>query len=173
MNWRGSSPALVFVLILAFHPVAFAQGRRGAINRTPRAGAEQATSTPIDEFETMSPEEQQRALDRLPPDEQQKVRQQLQRFNALPPEQQRALRNLYTRLHQLPPERQDTVRRAVGRFSQQPAERRQAIRDEFLSLANLPESQRQMRMASPEFRAMFNRKEQGIIRDMAPLLPAR
>jgi hypothetical protein len=172
-NWRGSIPALVFVVTLTSHPAGFAQGRRGAISRTPRAVPEQASRTPIDEFETMSPEEQQKALDRLPPEERQKVRQQLQRFKALPPEQQQALRNLYTRLHQLPPERKETVRRAVVRFSEQPPDRRQAIRNEFLNLANLLEPQRQTRMASAEFRATFNRKEQGIIRDMAPLLPVR
>lgn len=174
IRWRGSIPALIIVLALTIHSPGFAQGRRGGTNRpSSHAAPEQAPQTPIDEFETMSPEEQQKALDRLPPDQREKVRRQLEQFKALPAEQQRTLRNLYTRLHQLAPERQDSVRRAVARFAQQPSERRQAIRDEFRNLANLGDSERQARMASPEFRAMFNRKEQGIIRDMAPLLPPR
>ena len=102
-----------------------------------------------------------------------KLRERLQKFNELPAEQQQALKNLYNRLHQLPPERQEAVRGAVGRFSEQSPQRQRAMREELQNMANLSEQERQARIGSSEFRKKFNRKEQGIVRDMAPLLPAQ
>lgn len=131
-----------------------------------------AARTPIDEFERMPPEQQQRALDRLPPGHRQKLQERLQRFNRLPPAQQTTLRNLYNRLHQLPAGQQESVRKAIHRFSGQPPDRQQAMRDELRSLAMLPEQARAQRIASQEFRQGFNRREQGMMRDMLPLLPS-
>jgi hypothetical protein len=142
--------------------------------RPPAAGsARSGAATPIDDFERMSPQQQQRALQRLPPKQRQKLQERLQRFNQLPPEQQQTLRNLYNRLHQLPESRQESVRRAINRFSGQAPDRQRAMRDELRSMLALPAPDRDARIASQEFRARFNRREQGIVREMLPLLPAR
>jgi hypothetical protein len=109
----------------------------------------------------------------LPPGQRQKFEERLQRFNRLPGEQQRTLRNLYNRLHQLPPNQQEAVRKAINRFSGQAPNRQQAMRDELRSMAASPQPDREARMASPEFRGRFNRREQTIIREMTPLLPDR
>ena len=168
--------------VLTLVPPGLAQGRRGGMNRPPRAGgparpsvpeSKRVPQTPIDEFETMSPEQRQRVLNRLPREQREKLRERLQKFNELPAEQQQALKNLYNRLHQLPPERQEAVRGAVGRFSEQSPQRQRAMREELQNMANLSEQERQARIGSSEFRKKFNRKEQGIVRDMAPLLPAQ
>jgi len=119
----------------------------------------------------MPPEQQQRALNRLPPSERQKLQQRLQRFQQLPRAQQATLRNLYNRLHQLPASQQESVRKAINRFSGQSPDRQQAMRDELRSLAMLPEQARAQRITSQEFRQTFSRREQGIVRDMLPLLP--
>jgi hypothetical protein len=121
----------------------------------------------------MSPEEQQRALNRLPPEQRQRLQERLQRFHQLPEEQQRALRNLYNRLHQLAPKQQESVRKAIYRFSEQAPDRQQALRDELRAMAGLSEQDRKTRMAGQEFRQNFSRREQGILRDMTPLLPDR
>jgi hypothetical protein len=160
---------LVLAAMLASNPALFARrpppARTGA-DRTP-------DRNPVDEFERMSPEQQQRALNRLPPGQRQKLQDRLQRFNRLPAEQQRTLRNLYNRLHQLPPNQQEAVRKAINRFSGQAPNRQQAMRDELRSMAASPEPDRERRMASPEFRGRFDRREQTIIREMTPLLPDR
>jgi hypothetical protein len=130
-----------------------------------------AARTPIDDFERMPPDQQQQALDRLPPAQRQKLQERLQRFNRLPPAQQATLRNLYNRLHQLPAGQQESVRKAINRFSGQSPNRQQAMRDELRSLATLPDQARGRRIASQEFRQSFSRREQGIVRDMLPLLP--
>lgn len=155
-------------------PLWAQRGRSGAARTPSRVpGAEKEQRTPIDEFETMSPEEQQKALNRLSPSERQKLQERLKRFNSLPPEQQQALKSLYNRLHQLPPERQDAVRKAINKISEQPAQRQQAIRQELHDLAALAPAERRARMATPGFRSQFSKKEQEILRDMSPLLPDR
>jgi Protein of unknown function (DUF3106) len=132
-----------------------------------------SAETPIDEFMGMSPEEQRDALNRLPPAERMKLEERLQRFSQLPSQQQQALRKLYDQLHQLPPDRQKAVRKSLNQFTQQPAARRQAIRQELKSIAPLEAEDRKARMATAEFREKFSEKEQGIIRDMSDLFPAR
>ena len=166
MGWREL--VLILALSSAGQP-AFARGPRRAFGQERRAA--RTGQTPIDEFERMSPEQQQRALDRLPPGQRRKVQERIARFNRLPPPQQRTLRNLYNRLHQLPPERQDAVRKAINRFSRQPPERQDALREELRGMGALSEQGREARMASRDFKNRFSGKEQGIVRDMAPLLP--
>ena len=178
MRCVGSIPALAAVaLCLNFGSPAMAQGRRGGMARTrplnpSRSGqAGQGARTPIEEFETMSPEQRQKALDRLPPEQRQKLQERLDRFNQLPPERQQALKNLYNRLHALPPERQNAVRTSINKFSQQPPDRQQAIREELRNMAGMSPEQRTAQVSSPEFRQKFNKKEQEIVRDMSEVLP--
>jgi Protein of unknown function (DUF3106) len=172
--------ACAALLGLSLAPSAFAQRRGGGMTRPnpPRPApppknqkAEKAEKTPIDEFQTMSPQERQKALDRMPPAQRKKFEERLQKFNELPPEQQRTLKNMYNRLHELPPGRQDAVRKSMNQFSEQPVERRQVMRQELKSIGELPEQDRAARLASPEFRSRFSHKEQDIIRNMSELLP--
>jgi hypothetical protein len=135
------------------------------------AAPDRSFNTPIDEFERMSPEEQQQALARLPAAQRQRIEQRLREFNQLPAEQRQRLRNLYSRLHQLPARQQESVRKAIDRFSKQSPDRQEAIRDQLRSLAALPRQERAARLTSDDFRRDLSRKEQGIVRDMLPLLP--
>jgi hypothetical protein len=154
------APFLIIAITFAYHPAALA--RRPPAPHSARSGAT-TPATPIDEFERMSPGQQQRALERLPPAQRQKLQQRLQRFNQLPAEQQRTLRNLYNRLHQLPSEQQASVRKAINRLSEQAPARQQVMRDELRSMAALPRQDREAWVKSPEFRHRFSRREQGII----------
>ncbi|HXA64780.1 MAG TPA: DUF3106 domain-containing protein [Bryobacteraceae bacterium] len=176
MRWRWSILALCALTSgMIFESTARAQGRRSAASRPPGSARQGKgpVQTPIEEFETMSPAEQQKALNRLPPQQRQKLQERLQRFNQLPPEQQQALKNLYNRLHQLPAERQDAVRKSISKMSQQPPERQQAMRQELRSMANMSRDERQAHLSGPEFRGRFNKKEQEIVRDMSEVLPPR
>jgi hypothetical protein len=160
------------VVLLVSAPWALAGGQKGeGHRRNAHAAPDPSLSTPIDEFERMSPQEQQQALARLPAAQRQSIEQRLRKFNQLPPDQRQTLRNLYSRLHQLPPRQQEAVRKAIDRFSKQPPDRQQAIRDQLRSLAALPEPERGAHLTSDDFRRDLGRKEQGIVRDMLPLLP--
>jgi hypothetical protein len=171
MSGRSLPLALSVIGAIVFcSPSALARRPPGA--RSER-GAKASPKTPIDEFERMSPEQQQRALERLPPAQRQKLQERLQRFNQLPREQQQTLRNLYNRLHQLPANQQEFVRKAINRYSEQAPDRQRAIRDELRSMAALSKQDREARTESREFRNSFSRREQGIVRDMLPVLPGR
>jgi hypothetical protein len=169
-------PRILTALCLAVGMVvpSPAQNRKGEAHAAQRAAHPpkpgKAPKTPIDEFETMPPEQQRQALDRLPPAQRQQLEERLRRFNHLPAEQQRALKGLYNRLHQLPPQRQDAVRKAINQFSEQKPDRQQAIREELRGLASLPQQERDARFASLEFRDRFSPKERGIVRDMSDLV---
>jgi len=158
-------------------PALAQRGARGGAARTPRATRSEAgqnqEKTPIEEFETLPADQQQKALNRLPPAQRQKLQERLERFNALPPQQQQTLKTLYNRLHQLPAQRQEAVRKAINKFSQAPADRQQAMRDELRNVAALAPEQRQTHLNSPEFRSRFTKKEQDILRDMSPLVSGR
>jgi len=167
--------ALAAVGVAVSIPAPLWAQRRGGTARTPPHASRSDTDerTPIEEFETMSPEAQQKALNRLSPAQREKLQERLKRFNSLPPQQQQALKTLYNRLHQLPPERQDAVRKAIRKLSEQPAERQQAMRQELRDMTALTPTERHAHLASRDFRARFNKKEQDILRDMSPLLPDR
>lgn len=176
MSCRGPILALAALACgMALASSGLAQKRSGGAAKSyhdTRAAKAPPAKTPIDEFETMSLGEQQRALRRLPPAQRQQLQQRLDQFNQLPPEQQRTLKDLYNRLHRLPADRQNAVRTAIRKFSLQPADRQNAIREELRGLAALPAEKRSERLASPEFRSKFSSKESDLVRDMAPLLPS-
>ena len=168
---------LALLVSLAVAPSALAQ-RRGRVPPPPPPRVEnraetrpEPTKTPIDEFERMTPEERQKALDRLPPQQRKKLEERLKKFNQLPPEQQQVLKNMYNRLNQLPPERQTTVRQAINKFSKEPADRQRAMRDELRSLAALPPQDRESTLSSKDLKSRFSGKEQQIMRQMSDLLP--
>jgi hypothetical protein len=177
---RPSILALAAIVSMGLGPYALAGGQKAeghppAVHSPGRTEAHSApdsgSNTPIDEFDRLSPEEQQQKLARLPADQRRRLEERLRQFNRLPFEQRQMLRNLYSRLHQLAPGQQATVHKAIDRFSKQPAESQQAIRDELRLLSALPEQERAARVTSRDFRQGLTRKEQGIVRDMMPLLP--
>ena len=173
MRSRSIAAVAVLGLGLTLTPELSAQGRRGGMNRPRPVRPEKPTKasrTPIDEFQTMSPQERQKALDRLPPKEREQLEKRLQRFNELPPEQQRVLKNMYSRLNQLPAGRQDAVRKSINQFFETPPERRQIMREELRGLGAMPESEREARMSSAEFHSKFSTAEQEIVRNMSELL---
>ena len=166
--------AVLALSLLTVSPLT-AQGRRGmGMGRRPPARPERAQKgprTPVDEFLRMPPEEQRKALDRLPPDQRERLQKRLDAFKQLPPEQRSNLGEQYRRLSELPPERQEVVRSAFKRFGNQPPERQQAMRQELRQLSGLSPEERQARLQSPEFQGNFNHHEQQIIKDMSNLLP--
>src|SRR6266700_3733102 len=108
LSWSSVAFA-VLMLCLGSCLAGPAQSWQGGAKR-PKAAKN--VRTPIDEFMRMSPEERQKALDRLPPQKRRRLRERLERFNQLPQRQQHTLRNMYGRLNQLPPDRQQVVRKS-------------------------------------------------------------
>lgn len=162
-------------LSLPLPPGLLAQGRRmGGMGRHPSPRPERvpkAPKTPVDEFEKMSPEQQRKALAKLPPERRQKIEERLQNLRSLTPEQRTALKQEYGRFAELPPARQEAVRNAFKKFGNQPPDRQQSIRDELNHLSGMPPEERSSFMDSKDFRRQYNHNEQQIIKDMSDLLP--
>jgi hypothetical protein len=139
----------------------------------PRVAAASGTATdrfPIDRWNDMKPEQRERALAKLPPERQQKIRDQIARFNSLPEAEQQRLRERYRRLQQMPPDKQDAVRRELRQFNETPPERRRVLVREMRDLRKLSDTDRRTRMASDEYRARYSPDEQHMLEDLTDYL---
>lgn len=118
----------------------------------------------------MSPEEQQKALAKLPPDRRKKFQEQLDQYKSLTPEQRRDMRSRLQMFNQLPPEKQNQARRVWGQYGKLQPDRQPLVRNEFENLRSMPEAERNARINSDEFRSKYNANEQSILRDFSGLL---
>ena len=159
-------------MLLCPGTLSWAQGRRGGpmMGRRPQPSRpqkmEKPPRTPIEEFQRMSPEKRAQALERLPPQQRERIQQRLDQYDRLPPEQKARLQRLW----QLPPEEQQQVRNAVRQFGQLPQERKQALRREMRDMRPMTESERRAHMDSPEFKDKFSKDEQDMMKHMSEVL---
>jgi hypothetical protein len=146
-------------------------GRPGPLGRP---GAGRPLGPPInaiDQWNSMSPKQRERALQKLPPERQKRIREQIDRFNSLPPEERERLRARYQRFSALPPETQDNMRREMRKFRDLPPERRSALGREMRRLREMPEADRQARVDSEEFRSRYSPEEREMLQDLSENLP--
>ena len=163
-----------FAFSVAFAPSLSAQGRRMGMGKHSTSRPQKAgkvAETPLEQFERMSPKEQQKALAKLPPERRRRMEGRLQTLRSLPPEQRSNLMAQYGRFSELSPERQEAVRNAWKEFGTQPPDRKQAMREELRSLGDIPAAERQTRLNNPEVRGKFSPQEQQILKDMSDVLP--
>jgi len=159
----GIAVAALFVC-LAARPLAAQQGARPA----PKLGN---PGTLVRQLMRMSPEQRERALEKLPPQRQAQIRERLQEFDNLPKAEQQRRLQLSEHFANLPPEKQDLVRRQIQAFNQLPDDRRRVVGAAFQRLRRLPEAERQARLASPQFQARFSPTEQQMLADLSSNLP--
>ena len=155
--------ALVWILMAA--GMAFAQPRRPM----PRPGARLGAL--IERLNRMTPQERQRALERLPADRRAHIEERLERLNAMPPRARQRLGRQYEAFQKLPPEKQETFRKAFRELNQLPEDRRPLVRREVVRLRNLPAERRASRMESESFQSQYNESERQLIRDLAEFIP--
>ncbi len=124
---------------------------------------------PIEEFMRMSPADREKALQKLPPERQEKIRQQLQRYDQMPPERKAQLQRLW----QLPPDKQQKVRSSMRDFSELPQDRRRTMRQQLQSLGTMSAEERGDYLKSPEFKQQYTPDEQEIMKNMSEILPPR
>lgn len=173
---------LAELFLLAVASVLLAQERAApagppqkAANNGQGAGRGQRMANPanvVRQLMRMTPEERERALEKLPPERQAQIRKRLQQFDNLPKQQQERMLQLGQAFANLPPEKQDLVRRQIRAVNQLPEDRRRMVRAAFERLRRLPENERQARMASEPFRNRFTPDEQQMLADLSENLPA-
>ena len=126
--------------------------------------------TPVDKFNRMTPDDRQKALEKLPPERRKKIEDQLNWYNSLTPQQRVQLRSRLQAFNQLPPEKQNQTRRLFRQFGELPQERQEPVLKEFENLRVMPEAERRARINSDEFRNKYNSHEQKILGDLSGLL---
>ncbi len=174
--------------VIAFVPAAGAFAQTGQVERPvqrrmeQRAAAREARAakraaaandhakagdTPLEKWNRMTPEERQRALQKLPPERRRELQQKLQQFRNLPPAEKQQLRERYQAFSQLPPEQQTHARELFRQFNSLAEDRRPIVRREFEQLRSMPPSERDARMNSEPFRGRFTPSEQLMLQDLS------
>jgi phage-related protein len=146
----------------------------GVVNAQPRRPMPRPGPKPgsvIERLQQMTPEDRQRALDRLPPERRAQVEQRLERLNAMPEPARERLRAQYEEFRKLPPEKQDTVRRAFRELNQLPQDRRRVVRRAIMRLRNLVPERRTALMDSEQFKSRFSEAERQLMRELVSAVP--
>jgi hypothetical protein len=165
----NSSLALALATgLLGQHQMGHAAPKTAQGATAPNSGKNKRTI--VDKWNRMSPEEQQKALAKLPPDRRQKIEEQLNQYKNLTPAERRELRSRLAVFNQLPPEKQNEARHLFQQFSKLPPDRQKPVRSEFENLRAMPEVDRNARLNSDEFRNMYNGNEQRFLRNLSGLL---
>ncbi|WP_367182586.1 DUF3106 domain-containing protein [Edaphobacter sp.] len=136
----------------------------------------------MDRHQDMSPEQQQKALEKepgflsLPPETQQRMRDHLTQLNNMPPEQRKRLLERNEAMANLSVGQRQQIRGAMQQYSSLPPERRRLVSRAFRDLREMPEPQRQAILSSDRFRSQFSDQERGAISSLLavdPYLPVR
>jgi hypothetical protein len=122
---------------------------------------------PVQRFLMMTPEEQERVLEKAPPAEQGRLRQAIDRFNQLTPQQRARVIQQYKAMSALPPAQQALLTRQMNAFNKLPDERRGPMRRELLSLLGMSPAGRESRLSSEDFKSRYSPDEQQMLRDLA------
>jgi hypothetical protein len=122
-------------------------------------------------FLQMTPEEQERLMERANPQQQERMRAALERYNNLPPAARDRLFRQYQVLKGLPVEQQALISRQFQGFNQLPVDRRWPVGQELVRLHRMPQEERAARLESEDFAARYSPAEQQILKDLALNLP--
>jgi predicted Fe-S protein YdhL (DUF1289 family) len=106
----------------------------------------------------------------MTPQERQRVLQNEERLRRLPPAQQQVLRDRAQVWNRMTPEQREHIRTDVlPRWRQMPPDRKQAIRQRLRVLQNMPEYARNQRLNDPNFTRGMSEEDRSTLRDLSHL----
>lgn len=188
---RGLVAALLALLVAA--GLSLAQAPRARIGRRHAEGMtgprrERAQTPKKDQhphapdfmkrLRDLPPEEQERILanderfQRLPRRRQEQIRKNLRRWNALSPEQKQRLRERQEIFESLSPQQRKEARAIFQQWRELSPGPRQELMQAFRRLRDLPPNERQRYLSGPEMEKQFSPEERGILGGLSKLLPA-
>jgi len=126
---------------------------------------------PVQRFLSMTPEEQQRVMEKASPQMQRQLQQALDRFNSRPPAQRARLLQQYQALATLSPQQQVLVGRQIAAFNHLPEDRIKPVRQELLRLLRMSPDERSTRFVNEDFSSRYSPAEQQILKDLSGNLP--
>jgi len=119
----------------------------------------------------MPPERREQLLERLPPQQQARLRQALENFDKLPPAERSRQLGILNMYANLPPEKQRALTTQIQLFNSLPDDRIAVLRPELVRLHRMSESERSERIASEEFKSKFTPAEQKMLAGISPYFP--
>lgn len=128
---------------------------------------------PIDRLFKMSPEERELAIEKLPAQQQAKIRKQLQNFDNRPEAAKEwELQRLNT-LWSLPPATHALVSQQIKAFNSLPADRLAVVKPAYVRLSRSTPEEREAILARPQFRSRFSPAELQILTVLPQYWPAQ
>lgn len=118
-----------------------------------------------------SPEERDRALEKLPLRQQERIRKNLQWYDALAKQDQAIVLKRAERYESMSPEARQAFNQQFRALSQLPPDRRQAVGAALRRLQSMSDSERGNILASPAFHSRFSEEEQKLISDLSQVIP--
>jgi hypothetical protein len=117
-----------------------------------------------------SPEERDRALEKLPPKMQEQFRSQLKRFDSLTPPQQQLQLKWVDRYSALPRQQQESFKLQWQALAKMTPEQRRPITTALRRLEGLPDAQRRQLLESEDFKSRFSADERKMISDLSVIM---
>ena len=154
------------------HPNAPAKGALQG-NGIPKAGGGRILNpgNPVLGMMAMPPERREQMLERLPPQQQVRLRQALENFDKLPPSQKSRQLGILNMYANLPPDKQAALTRQIQLFNHLPDDRIAVLRPELVKLHRMSESERSARVASEESKSKFTPEERQALAEISPYFP--
>jgi hypothetical protein len=129
-------------------------------------------ANPVQRMMAMSPEQRERILEKLPPQQQANIRQRLENFDRLPEAEKARRLQLFQRFSSLPLEKQQVLERQLPAYNALPPEKKEILSfREIQQLARMSDSERQARLSSEELKSKFSPAELKMISDIAENYP--
>jgi Protein of unknown function (DUF3106)/NifQ len=150
-------------------PQGQAVAKGGAKSAAPRMA--NPGNNPALRFLRMTPEQQQRLLERATPQQQEQLRRSLENFQRLPPAERNRVLQMYQSFSSLPPETQRLVTRQIAAFNHLPEDRILPVRRELIRLLRMSPTERLARINSDDFKSKYSPQEQQIVSDLSQNLP--
>ncbi len=137
----------------------------------PKAGVRITNpANPAERLYRMTPDQRERALEKLPAAQQERIRTQLKWFDSLGPVQQQVVLNRAERLAALPPEKRREVVLSMQEFNRLDPDRRPQVGNALRRLQNATEEQRKAFFDGPVFHQDFTAEEQKILLDLSLIM---
>ena len=146
--------------------------RERGVPKAPRAMGPRITNprSPVTRLYRASPEERERALEKLPPAMQERFRRNLSWFDGLPRQQQDIVVRQTERFAALPPEKRREFQLQLRALNQMPPERRRPVVQTLRRLQMMPDAERAAVLGSEQFKSRFSPEEQKIILDLSEVM---
>jgi hypothetical protein len=126
-------------------------------------------------YNSLPPQQRQNALEndpafkRLPADQQQRYRNQLNQFSSKPPQDQQRVINRMDAWGHLTQAQKDEARNTYGQLKAMPSDRQQQVNTAYRRLRSMPPSAREQVLNSPEFQSRYSEQERSVIKNMTDI----